>query len=228
VDRGAERTLVVSWLDTAQLKAVDDTEFPHYHRVLLPGGDFPMTMPSGERLSGAYLYASAYGVLADPLTGRPRPGGGDQAELLASLLACSARLRELFGAGPECWVHRAGTDRDLREQGTRSFAEEGPAAAVVRRSAAARRCAAPDAGGVTPRAAVPGVATPLSVAPQPAPEGPRREELPGHVGNSASGRAGRCDTAPCCPRVVSRTTADTSGPAAASGIRFWPEPSSHH
>ncbi|WP_372347177.1 hypothetical protein [Streptomyces sp. KL116D] len=43
----------MTWLDATQLKAVDDTEFPDYRRAILPGGDFEMTMPSGERLSGA-------------------------------------------------------------------------------------------------------------------------------------------------------------------------------
>jgi hypothetical protein len=82
-------------------------------------------MPSGERLGGAYIYFSAHGVLADPVTGQPRPGGGDQSELLASLLADSARLRELLGPDPASWVRRAGGERSLRERGTRIFGEEG-------------------------------------------------------------------------------------------------------
>ncbi|MFD1274194.1 hypothetical protein ACFQ51_28640 [Streptomyces kaempferi] len=107
VDRGAATTLVVTWLDPTQLKAVDDTEFPDYRRAILPGDAFEMTMPSGERLGGAYIYFSAHGVLADPATGRPRPGGGDQAELLAALLAapagcgsCSGPIRRPGCGGP--------------------------------------------------------------------------------------------------------------------------------
>jgi hypothetical protein len=115
----------VTWLDSTQLKAVDDTEFPDYRRAILPGDTFAMTMPSGERLGGAYIYFSAHGVLADPVTGQPRPGGGDQSELLASLLADSARLRELLGPDPASWVRRAGGERSLRERGTRIFGEEG-------------------------------------------------------------------------------------------------------
>ncbi|MGP3924831.1 hypothetical protein [Streptomyces sp. 8N616] len=121
--RDAVTTLVVSWLDAAQLKAVDDTEI-HYHRAILPGDRFPLTMPSGERLGGAYIYVSVHGVLVGP-DGRPRPGGGDQRELIAALLQDSARLRELLGPDPQTWVLRAAADRELREQGTRIFGEEG-------------------------------------------------------------------------------------------------------
>ncbi|WP_434596718.1 hypothetical protein [Streptomyces sp. A5-4] len=83
-----------------------------------------MTMPSGERLGGAYIYFSVHGVLAGP-DGAPRPGGGDQSELLAALLASSSRLRDLLGPDPESWVRQAGADRSLREKGTRIFGEEG-------------------------------------------------------------------------------------------------------
>ncbi|MGW6025700.1 hypothetical protein [Streptomyces sp. NPDC055099] len=125
VDREAETPLVVTWLDATQLKAVDDTEFPDYRRAILPGDDFEMTMPSGERLGGAYIYFSAHGVLADPATERPRPGGGDQAELLAALLKDSPRLRELLGPDPASWVAAAGSTPRLRELGTRVFGDEG-------------------------------------------------------------------------------------------------------
>ncbi|TGB13936.1 hypothetical protein [Streptomyces sp. MZ04] len=125
LDPAAETSLVVSWLDLDQLRAVDDTEIPNYRRVLLPGGDFAMTMPSGDRLDGAFAYVSSYGVLAYPGTGLPRPGGGDQAALLASLIEASARLRELLGPDPASWVRRAAGDRAVRESGARVFAEEG-------------------------------------------------------------------------------------------------------
>ncbi|MFJ6572973.1 hypothetical protein ACIQNU_36765 [Streptomyces sp. NPDC091292] len=125
VDPDAETTLIVTWLDSTQLKAVDDTEFPDYRRAILPGADFGMTMPSGERLRAAYIYFSAHGVLADPATGLPRPGGGDQSALLAALLADSPRLRDLLGPDPASWVRAAGADRALRERGTVIFGEEG-------------------------------------------------------------------------------------------------------
>ena len=123
-DAGSEATFVVSWLDDDQLRTVDGTEFPNYRRVLLPGGGFPMTLPSGERLSAAHLYVSVHGLLADA-DGRPVPGGGPQADLLSMLLGASAQLRELLGPGPETWVARAGADREVRERGTRLLREEG-------------------------------------------------------------------------------------------------------
>jgi hypothetical protein len=64
-------------------------------------------------------------VLAEPETGRPRAGGGDQSELLAALLAGSERLRDLLGPDPATWVRRAGADPSLREAGTLVFGEEG-------------------------------------------------------------------------------------------------------
>ncbi|MFE9968068.1 hypothetical protein [Streptomyces sp. NPDC005525] len=120
----ADTTLVVTWLDTAQLKIVDDTEFPNYRRAMLPGDVFPMTMPSGERLGGAYIYYSSHGVLAGG-DGEILSGGGDQATLLAALLAKSAQLRGLLGPVPESWVELAGTDEECRQAGTRAFRDEG-------------------------------------------------------------------------------------------------------
>lgn len=121
-DGAAETTLVVGWLDAEQLRAVDATE-SSYHRVLLPGDRFPMTMPSGERLRGAYLYVSRHGVLAGP-------GGGPlaaaaQPDLLASLLAGSERLRRRLGPDPAAWVARAAEDAAVREAARRIFLAEG-------------------------------------------------------------------------------------------------------
>ncbi|MFF1923710.1 hypothetical protein ACFVW8_24450 [Streptomyces sp. NPDC058221] len=124
VDREANTVLVVAWLDSEQLEAVDATEFPDYQRAILPGDEFPMTMPSGERLGGAYIYFSSHGVLAGP-DGTPRPGGGDQSELLAALLHASPRLGELLGPDPSSWVKKAGNDSGLREKGTTLFGAEG-------------------------------------------------------------------------------------------------------
>ncbi|MEU5688839.1 hypothetical protein [Streptomyces venezuelae] len=122
---GEQRTLVVSWLDPAQLPAVDATELPNYRRMPLSGEAYAMTLPSGERLPGASVYVSARGVLADPLTGLPRPGGGDQAALLDALLDASAPLRELLGPDAATWVRRAAADPELRARGTLLFAQEG-------------------------------------------------------------------------------------------------------
>ncbi|MBH1933709.1 hypothetical protein I5Q34_05270 [Streptomyces sp. AV19] len=123
-DPEAGRRLVVGWLDAAQLAVVDASEV-HYRRVLLPGAAYPMTLPSGPRLGGAYAYVSRHGVLLDPATGRPRPGGGDQAALLRALLAASPRLRALLGPDPASWTERARSDDAVREEGARIFAAEG-------------------------------------------------------------------------------------------------------
>ncbi|MET7356874.1 hypothetical protein ABZS76_00355 [Streptomyces sp. NPDC005562] len=121
----AHGTLVVSWLDPAQLAAVDATELPNYRRVALPGGAYGMVLPTGERLDAAQVYVSVRGLLADPATGLPRPGGGDQAALLDRLLDASPRLRELLGPDAATWVRRAAGDPELRARGTLLFAEEG-------------------------------------------------------------------------------------------------------
>ncbi|WP_205519253.1 hypothetical protein [Streptomyces olivoreticuli] len=120
----AELALVISWLDTEQLGAVDATE-SNYRRVLLPGARFPMTMPSGEALGGAYLYVSLHGVLTDTADGRPLPGGGDQRVLLTRLLTSSPALRDLLGPGPESWVERARADEAVRREGRRIFRRHG-------------------------------------------------------------------------------------------------------
>ncbi|UQI47834.1 hypothetical protein M1P56_27610 [Streptomyces sp. HU2014] len=124
-DPAADRVLVISWLDTEQLAAVDATEF-NYRRALLPGTGFPMAMPSGERLGGAYLYVSVHGVLVDEATGLPLPGGGDQHALLSGLLAASAELRALLGPDPASWVARARADEAVRTEGRRILRGRGP------------------------------------------------------------------------------------------------------
>ncbi|GHF13339.1 hypothetical protein [Streptomyces morookaense] len=117
---GTTRTLVISWLDPAQLAAVDRTEF-NYQRIPAPGGT-------------GFLYVSRHGILADPDTGRPHPGARDQRALLTALLAASPRLRALLGPGPEHWVARARAEPEAREAGKRIFVEEGwvrPAGLVI-------------------------------------------------------------------------------------------------
>lgn len=124
LDKGAELTLAVTWLDEDQLAAVDATELPSYERVLLPGSQFALRMPGGHRLESVHLYASARGLLSGP-GGVPRPAPPDQTTLLTQLLAGSQRLREMFGPGPRDWVARAARDAALCERGTRVFRDEG-------------------------------------------------------------------------------------------------------
>ena len=71
----------------------------------------------------AYLYVNRRGVLHNG-SGTPRPHPGER-PLLASLLAGSARLRELFGETPEEFCARARGDAALCTRGTRLFATEG-------------------------------------------------------------------------------------------------------
>ncbi|WP_420035577.1 hypothetical protein ACN2WE_27675 [Streptomyces sp. cg28] len=117
---GEQRTLVVTWLDDVQLKAVDATELPNYRRVAVPDAPVP----------GLQLYVSEYGVLTDPGTGgAPRPGGGDQAALLTALLRHSPALLALLGPTPRDWVRRAAASPAAREEGTRLLRETGYRAA---------------------------------------------------------------------------------------------------
>ncbi|MGW0663748.1 hypothetical protein [Streptodolium elevatio] len=124
VDAEATPELIVTWLDTVQLKAVDDTEYPEYRRVVLPERRFPVAHPSGETLFGVHLYVNAKGVLAHPDGRTPTPLL-PQPEILRRLCAASPELAERLGDSPEEFVHRARADADLREFGTRLFAEAG-------------------------------------------------------------------------------------------------------
>ena len=109
-DPGGTADVVLTFLDADQLCAVDNTELPRYHRVLLSGAEFEMALPSGERLDAAYLYVNAAGVLA-ARDGTPRVPGVQEA-LLAELLERSPRLRALFDS-PQDWIAKARADADL-------------------------------------------------------------------------------------------------------------------
>lgn len=121
-DPGGVAEVALTCLDDQQLRAVDGSEYPEYRRVLLPGDEFSLTLPSGERLEAAYLYVNANGVLAGS-DGVPM-ATGTQTELIGSLLARSPRLRALFDS-PEDWVAKAGADPQLRAEGLRIFNESG-------------------------------------------------------------------------------------------------------
>ncbi|MFD7721267.1 hypothetical protein [Streptomyces sp. NPDC059814] len=124
---GRTRDLFVTWLDAAQLEVVDSSEGVftpggEYDRVFLPASGFPMEMPSGEWLGGAYAYVHRYGVIHDG-AGAPRPHPGER-QLLTDLLSESRRLREWFGDTPEEFSSRARGDEQLCEKGTRLFRDE--------------------------------------------------------------------------------------------------------
>jgi hypothetical protein len=59
-------TVWVSWLDEAQLMALDETE-PNYRRMELSGEGCALTLDNGERPETFSLYASSWGVLNDGL-----------------------------------------------------------------------------------------------------------------------------------------------------------------
>ncbi|MEK8172633.1 hypothetical protein NKH77_36085 [Streptomyces sp. M19] len=127
----ADTRLVVGWLDTAQLAAVDATE-PNYGRIPLSGDDCPMTLPSGERLAGAYLYVSVHGLLADG-------SGRSRCRAAGSRVPCSAAYwparRGCAGcSGPTLargWRGRAPTRRCGRRERARSRRRVGAAARRV-------------------------------------------------------------------------------------------------
>ncbi|MEU8679670.1 hypothetical protein [Streptomyces sp. NPDC048560] len=124
---GITKDLFVTWLDASQLEVVDASEGVftpggEYDRVLLPGADFPMEMPSGELLGGVYVYVHRYGVLHDG-SGAPRRHNGER-QLLTELLSESRMLREWFGDTPEEFSSRARGDDQLCEKGTRLFRDE--------------------------------------------------------------------------------------------------------
>jgi hypothetical protein len=121
-DPGGMTQAVLTLLDADQLRAVDDTEFPRYRRVLLPGTEFPMVLPSGERLDAAYLYVSAAGVLAGA-DGKPCTPV-TQTALLAELLERSASLGALFDS-PQDWATKARADPALRAEAKKIFYESG-------------------------------------------------------------------------------------------------------
>ncbi|MET9567256.1 hypothetical protein [Streptomyces tauricus] len=132
---GHTRELFITWLDPAQLAAIDASEgvtrpSGAYDRVLLPSTGFRVEPePSGpgelggRPLDGVHLYVNRHGVLQDG-TGTPREHPGER-RLLTELLAESPGLRKLFGATPEEFCSRARGDLRLCAEGTRLFAREG-------------------------------------------------------------------------------------------------------
>ncbi|MFD8217422.1 hypothetical protein ACFV2U_27760 [Streptomyces sp. NPDC059697] len=125
---GAVGELFLTWLDAAQLAVVDASEGVPlaegaYGRAWLSASDTRIELDSGELLPGAYVYVNRRGVLHNG-SGAPRPHPGER-PLLASLLAGSARLRELFGETPEEFCARARGDAALCARGTELLAVEG-------------------------------------------------------------------------------------------------------
>lgn len=114
---GEVSEMFVLWLDDAQVRALDATE-PNYRRTPL-GEQFPVRLPSGQRVRDCAVYVSRWGCLADS-RGEPRRAG-DQRQLLVELLAESVELRRLCGDTPEDFVEAA-RDATVRERAGRLLA----------------------------------------------------------------------------------------------------------
>jgi len=110
-DPGVVSTLVVVWLDEAQLAAVDLTE-PNYRRVILPSEDFPAILPSGLPLPDPSCYVSRHGCVTKR-AGVPR-ALQHQETLIKELLAEVPGLRRICGANPQEWLART-AHQDVRE-----------------------------------------------------------------------------------------------------------------
>lgn len=108
LDPDATSECYVMWLDEPQLAAADEP-VRGLARVFMPvegqAQGVRVTLPSGETLSGCYVYVSSNGYLNGP-DGEPL-ALADQQELLERLLERSARLRETFGGTPQSWIERA-------------------------------------------------------------------------------------------------------------------------
>lgn len=61
-DEGGELEVTVSFLTREQMYAIDSTE-PTYRRELVSKELYPVTLPNGEVLDAAYIYATRFGVL---------------------------------------------------------------------------------------------------------------------------------------------------------------------
>ncbi|MFE2041856.1 hypothetical protein ACFXAZ_13175 [Streptomyces sp. NPDC059477] len=124
---GTVRELFLTWLDAAQLAAVDASEgvpLPdgNYRRAWLPAPHVRIELADGRTLPGAFAYVNRRGVLHDG-TGTPRRHG-DQRTLITELLIASPRLRELCGDTPERFCARVRSDPALSARGTLLFAQE--------------------------------------------------------------------------------------------------------
>jgi hypothetical protein len=125
---GTRSEVFLLWPDRSQLAALD-TALPDHHRILLPGSDFPVEMPSGEQLSRSYGYVGVHGHLVDDqghpmLPGSVTTSNGPadvQRELLQALLDRDSSLRDLLGSDPESFVERAAGGNDEARENARAL-----------------------------------------------------------------------------------------------------------
>jgi hypothetical protein len=110
-DPGSLAGLHITWLDDAQLAAMDLTE-PNYHRMRL-ASRYPVSFPHGPAVAGCWLYISKHGYLTRR-DGAPLPLGSQEA-LIAWLLDEVPALSEVTGPTPVEWVIRC-QHPEVREQ----------------------------------------------------------------------------------------------------------------
>jgi hypothetical protein len=108
---GGGGELFVTWLDDAELRAMDATE-PNYHRVRLPHS-CTVRLAGGAELPGCWIYVSRHGYLVGR-DGQPRELLAQEA-LITSLIAEVPGLAEITGATVPEWLENT-RDRDVRER----------------------------------------------------------------------------------------------------------------
>lgn len=111
--------LFVLWLNDEQLKVLDITE-PNYYRCLMPEEDFPVFLPSGDRIRSCHVYISKHGCLIDSMGPRCLM---EQPVIIQSLLDESVALRSLCGATPAEFVASV-IDAETREAAYQIFRSE--------------------------------------------------------------------------------------------------------
>lgn len=119
--QNAVSRLFVLWLDSTQLRVLDETE-PNYWRRRLPAQSLAVRLESGAPVSECFVYIGKHGCLVDT-QGQPRRLAGQRA-LIQELLSESPVLRKLCGESPEEFVERV-QDPQTREAVRRNFVAEG-------------------------------------------------------------------------------------------------------
>jgi hypothetical protein len=114
--------LFVTWLDAAEVQAMDATE-PNYRRVRLPA-DYPVTLPGEQDVPACWVYVSRHGCLLDR-SGAPRRLVA-QGELIGALLG---DIPDIGATDPEAFAAAMSADPDLRERVRHLIHAEGLASA---------------------------------------------------------------------------------------------------
>ncbi|MCW2938479.1 MAG: hypothetical protein JWN00_1464 [Actinomycetia bacterium] len=106
---GETSDLFVTWLDDAEVQAMDETE-PNYHRVRLPAA-YPVTLPGEQAVPDCWVYVSKHGCLLDR-SGEPRRLVA-QRELISALLG---DFPEMVVDDPDMFTATMSGNPNLRER----------------------------------------------------------------------------------------------------------------